>query len=59
VAGRHEQAAAPKTAEADVCAPLGQINATNEFARKVEDHHAIIARASAPAAPQIAVDIDA
>src|SRR5215470_9200710 len=59
VACRHEQAAAPKTAEADVRAALGQINPTNELARSVEDHHAVIARAPAPAAPQVAVDIDA
>src|SRR5215831_19886957 len=59
VARRHEQAAAPKTAEAAVCAALGQINPTNELAGSVEDHHAVVAGAPAPAAPQVAVDVDA
>src|ERR1700730_12275731 len=37
VARRHEQAAAAITAEADVCAALGQINPTNELAGSAED----------------------
>src|SRR5262249_58693964 len=58
-ARRQEGGAAQKPAEADVCAALGQINPTNEFARRVEDRNAVIPRAPAPAAPQVAIDIDA
>src|SRR6516225_2383446 len=58
VARRHEQAAAAKTAEADICAALGQVNPTNELAGSAEDHHAVVARAPAPAAPQVAVNVD-
>src|SRR5262249_57312598 len=58
-AGGKDRAAGPKPAEADVCAALGQINPTNELAGSVEDHHAVVAGPPAPAAPQVAVDVDA
>jgi hypothetical protein len=51
----HEEAAAPITAEAYICATLRQIDPAD----RLEDHDAIVSRAAAPAAPQIAIDIDA
>src|SRR5712692_9558694 len=55
----HEQAAAPIAAETEICATLRQIDPADRLAGRVEDHHAVVSRASAPAAPQIAVDVDA
>src|SRR5712692_5062195 len=55
----HEQAAAPIAAETEICATLRQIDPADRLAGRVEDHHAVVSRAAAPAAPQIAVDVDA
>src|SRR5688572_2914219 len=60
VARRHEQAVAQRAAEADVGAALGQLDEADRLAGRVEHLHAVLLRvAHAPAAPQIARDVDA
>src|SRR6266404_1690367 len=59
VARRHEQAIAMAAAEAEVGAALRQVDVADRLARRIEYAHAVeVGRAHAPAAPQIAVDID-
>src|SRR6266849_6206531 len=55
----HEQAAAPIAAETEICAALRQIDPADRLAGRVENHHAVVSRAPAPAEPQIAVDVEA
>src|SRR5471032_2791386 len=60
VTGRHEQAVAVTAAEADVGAALGQVDMADRLALGTEDTNAVeFVAAHSPAAPQIAVDIDA
>src|SRR6185369_8483843 len=60
VARRHEQAVALDAAEADVGAALGQRDEGDRLAGGVEDLHAVLlVVAHAPAAPQVAVDVEA
>src|SRR5262249_58208841 len=55
----HEQPVAIAPAEADVGAAFRQIDVTDRLAGGIEHPHAVeLGRAHAPAAPQIAVDID-
>jgi hypothetical protein len=57
-ARRHEQAVAVHAAETKIGAALGQVDATDQLAGRIEYVHAIEARfAHAPAAPQVAVDV--
>src|SRR6185295_107022 len=55
----HEQPVALDPAEADVGGALGQRDEADRLAGRVEHLHAVQRRAHAPAAPQIAVDVDA
>src|SRR5215212_4451698 len=60
LARRHEQAVAATAAEADVGAALRQLDAADEGAVAVVDHHAVeLVGAHAPAAPEVPVDVDA
>src|SRR5215213_5416579 len=60
LARRHEQAVAATAAEAHVGAALRQLDAADEAPFAVVDHDAVeLVGAHAPAAPQIAVDVDA
>ena len=59
MARRHEQTAAAIPPETYIRTTLGQIDPANERAGRIEDHHAVVSRAAAPAAPQIAVNVDA
>src|SRR5688500_19375416 len=60
LARRHEQAVAATPAEGQVGAALRQLDAADEVAVAVVDHHAVeLVRAHAPAAPQVPVDVDA
>jgi hypothetical protein len=60
VAGGHEQAVALDAAEADVGATLGQGDEADWLGRRVEHLDAVLLLvAHAPAAPQVAVDIEA
>src|SRR5205085_11598120 len=55
----HEQTVSPRPAEADVGAALGQRNFSDALAVAIEDNHAVVWIAHAPAAPEIAVHIAA
>src|SRR5713226_2965226 len=56
----HKEPVAIGAAEAEVCAALGQIDAADELAIRVEDRHAIEPfLAHAPAAPEVAVHVAA
>src|SRR5437588_555522 len=55
----HEEAAAAIAAEAYICTTLRQVDPADRLAGRIEDHDAVVSRAAAPAAPQIAIDIDA
>src|SRR6478735_1831129 len=60
VARRNEQPVAVATAEAEVGGALRQVDMADRLAFRIEDAHAVeLGRAHAPAAPQVAVDIDA
>ena len=60
VAGRHEQPVAITASETQICAPLRQGDMTDRLPRLVEHPHPVQIRiAHAPAAPQVAIDIDA
>src|SRR5436190_860748 len=60
MACRHEQPVAIAAAEADVGAALGQLDVADRLAVGIEYAHAVkLGRAHAPAAPQIAVGVDA
>src|SRR4051794_3283857 len=60
VARGHEQAVALRPAKADVGGALRQADVTDRGALRIEDADAIkLGRAHAPAAPKIAVDVDA
>src|SRR5947208_15317111 len=58
VARRHEQPVAVAAAEADVGGAFGQRYEADRLARRIEHLDAVERRAHAPAAPQIAVDVD-
>ena len=58
VARRHEQPVAVAAAEADVGSALGQRDEADRLAGRIEHLDAVERRAHAPAAPQIAVDVD-
>src|SRR4029078_11918063 len=60
MARRHEQAVALRSAEADVGRTLGQTDVADRRAFRVEDENTVeVGGPHAPAAPQIAIDIDA
>src|ERR1041384_5226937 len=60
MAGGHEQPVALRPAEADVGAAFRQLDVTDRLTLSIEDAHAVeLGRAHAPAAPEIAVDVDA
>src|SRR3981189_2264094 len=58
VARRHEQPVAGGAAEAHVGGALGQLYEADRLAGRIEHLDAVERRAHAPAAPQIAVDVD-
>jgi hypothetical protein len=58
VARRHEQPVAVAAAEADVGGALGQRYEADRLAGGIEHLDAVERGAHAPAAPQIAVDVD-
>src|SRR6185312_12942887 len=61
LAGRHEQAVALGTAEADVAADLGQPDAPDKLALRCPHRHAAVAHAAARVAraPEVAVHVGA
>src|SRR5579862_1737439 len=60
MAGCHEQAVALRPAETHVGAALWQFDVADRLAFRIENPHAVeLARAHAPAGPEIAGDIDA
>src|SRR5215831_16367194 len=59
LATRDEQAIALGPAEAQVGAALGQEYAPDELALGVPDSHAVVPFAAAPAAPEVALGVDA
>src|SRR5438477_8160282 len=59
LAGADEQAVALGAAEAEVGRPLGQQDVADHLALGIEDGHAVLALAAAPAAPEIAVGVHA
>src|SRR4051812_33578439 len=57
---RHEQPISFRSAEADVGRTLGQADVADRRALRVEDANAVeLVGTHAPAAPQVAVDVDA
>src|SRR4051812_14500747 len=60
MARRHEQAIALDAAKANIGAALRQGDKADRLAGRIENLHPVLLRvAHAPAAPQVAVDIDA
>src|SRR5438874_686576 len=55
----HKEAIALHAAEAHVCAAFGEMNLPDRLGRGREDAHAVEAFAAAPAAPEIAFEIEA
>jgi hypothetical protein len=55
----HKQTTTPEPTKTNVCATLRQVNPADGLAHRVEDHYSVIARTTAPTAPQISVEVDA
>src|SRR5262245_24731497 len=59
LAARDEQPVTLGAAKAQVGAALGQQDAPDELAVGIEDGHAVVPLATAPAAPEVALGVDA